>query len=263
LGTSTKFKYGQWKIMTIHNAHFWFKSSLGQYLIEHEHRYFDQVVVNIFGYNAVQIGLPQFNFLRLNRMPLHFSVGFDNQASLLATPDFLPIQTNSMDLVILPHVLEFNANPHQILREVHRILIPEGHIIISGFNPFSLWGSCHYLKSMRREFPWNGNFIALSRLKDWLKLLNFEMAGGRLNCYTPPLQQEKWRQRFHFMEAAGDRWWPISGGVYFLHAIKHMHGMRIIKPGWKNCFDPKEKMAPATQKFNNVSSDKQSSDHLN
>ena len=131
--------------MTIHNAHLWFKSSLGQYLIEHEHRYFDQVVVNIFGYNAVQIGLPQFN----------------NQASLLATPDFLPIQTNSMDLVILPHVLEFNANPHQILREVHRILIPEGHIIISGFNPFSLWGSCHYLKSMHREFPWNGNFIGL------------------------------------------------------------------------------------------------------
>ncbi len=241
---------------SIPNAQRWFKTSLGQYLIEHEYGYYDQVVINIFGYNAAQIGLPQFNFLRLNRMPLHLSVGLENPSSVLAAADFLPIQSNSMDLVILPHVLEFNANPHQILREVHRILIPEGHIIISGFNPISLWGACHYLRSTRREFPWNGNFIALSRLKDWLKLLDFEMAGGRLCCYTPPFQQEKWRQRLIFMEAAGDRWWPISGGVYFLHAIKHMHGMRIIKPGWKNCLDTKGKMAPVTQKLNKASREK-------
>lgn len=249
--------------MTVQNIQYWFESSLGEYLIDHEYHYFDQVVVNIFGYNAVQIGLSQFDFLRLNRMPLHFSAGLENQASLLAAADFLPIQSSSMDLVILPHVLEFSTNPHQILREVHRILIPEGHIVISGFNPFSLWGTCHYLRSTQREFPWNGNFIALSRLKDWLKLLDFEMAGGRLSCYTPPFKQEKWRQRFNFMEAAGDRWWPISGGVYFLHAIKHMHGMRVIKPGWKNNLDTKEKMAPATQKFNQISNEERSSNDCN
>ena len=249
--------------MIIQNTQRWFESSLGQYLIDHEYRYFDQIVVNIFGYNAVQIGLPQFNFLRLNRMPLHFSVGLESQVSLRAAADFLPIQSNSMDLVILPHVLEFNTNPHQILREVHRILIPEGHIVISGFNPLSLWGAYRYLKSIRREFPWDGNFIALSRLKDWLKLLDFEMTGGRLCCYIPPLQQEKWRQRFNFMEAAGDRWWPISGGVYFLHAIKRMHGMRIIKPGWKNCLDTRERIVSATRKLNKISIEEQSSNNLN
>lgn len=237
------------------NTQQWFESSLGQYLIDHEYRYFDQAVANIFGYNAVQIGLPQFNFLRLNRMPLHFSIGIENQVSLRALVDFLPIQNNSMDLAILPHVLEFHANPHQILREVHRILIPEGHIVVSGFNPFSLWGSYNYFKSARHEFPWNGRFISLSRLKDWLKLLDFEMAGGRLCCYVPPFKQEKWRRRFKFMEAAGDRWWPISGGVYFLHAIKRTHGMRIIKPGWKHCLDTKERMAPAAQKLNRLSID--------
>lgn len=250
-------------MMIIPNTQQWFESSLGRYLIDHEYRYFDQVVANIFGYNAVQIGLPQFNFLRFNRMPLHFSVGLESQVSLRAAADFLPIQSNSMDLVILPHTLEFNTNPHQILREVHRILIPEGQIVISGFNPFSLWGACHYLKSTRREYPWNGNFIALSRLKDWLKLLDFEMTGGRLCCYVPPFQQEKWRQRLNFMEAAGDRWWPISGGVYFLHAIKHMHGMRIIKPGWKNCLDAKGRIVPATQKLNNISIEEQRSTNLN
>jgi SAM-dependent methyltransferase len=246
--------------MTEQNRQQWFESSLGQYMIEHEYRYFDQVVANIFGYNAVQIGWPQFDFLRLNRMPLHFSAGLESQNSLRAAASFLPIQSNSMDLVILPHTLEFNANPHQILREVHRILIPEGHIVISGFNPLSLWGICHHLKSTRCEFPWNGDFIALSRLKDWLKLLDFEMAGGRLSCYVPPFKQERWRRKLDFMEAAGDRWWPISGGVYFLHAIKHMHGMRIIKPEWKNCLDTKEKMVPTAQKMIEMTVEERSPD---
>lgn len=226
----------------------WFESSLGRYVIDHEFDYFDQVVANIFGYNAVQIGLPQFNFLRLNRMPLHFFLGMENQVSIKAKADFLPLQSNSMDLVIMPHVLEFNDNPHQILREVHRALIPEGHIIISGFNPFSLWGMCHYFSAKRREFPWNGTFIALPRVKDWLKLLDFEMMGGRLCCYAPPFQQDDWRKRFHFMEAAGDRWWPISGGVFFLHAVKRTHGMRLIKPGWKKYLDPRARAVPAAHR---------------
>ena len=234
----------------------WFESSLGQYLLDHEYRYFDQVVANIFGYNAIQIGLPQFDFLRLNRIPLHFSVGYERGVSLLAAADFLPIQSSSMDLVILPHVLEFNTNPHQILREVHRILIPEGHILISGFNPFSLWGICRYLKHTKHEYPWNGDFIALSRLKDWLKLLDFEMRGGRLSCYVPPFKQEQWRQRCHFMEAAGDRWWPISGGIYFLHAIKHTYGMRLIAPAWKKCFDGK-RIVPVAHKLNRISVEEQ------
>ena len=249
--------------MTQQNAQQWFESSLGQYLIAHEQQFFDQVVANIFGYNAVQIGWPQFNFLQSNRMPFHFSVGLDAGTSLRAEASFLPIQSNSIDLVILPHALEFNANPHQILREVYRVLIPEGHVVISGFNPVSLWGMCHYLKSTRKEFPWNGDFIALHRLKDWLKLLDFEMAGGRLCCYVPPFKQEKWRRRFQFMEAAGDRWWPISGGVYFLHAIKHMHGMRIIKPGWKNSMDARKKMIPATQKLNGTPTEEKTSQKIN
>lgn len=229
----------------------WFETMLGSYLLEREYRYFDKVVANIFGYNAIQISLPQFNFLRLNRMPLQFSISSEaNHSSLMAEPAFLPIQSNSIDLVIMPHTLDFSANPHQILREVYRVLIPEGHVVMSGFNPFSLWGLARYLKVNRNTYPWNGNFIALLRLKDWLKLLDFETMGGELCCYAPPFEQEKWRQRFRFMEAAGDRWWPIGGGVYFLHAIKHMHGMRVIKPGWKKNIDSRARIVSVTQNLN-------------
>lgn len=228
----------------------WFETSLGQYLLAQERNYFDQVVANIFGYNALQLGLHQFNFIKLNRMPLQFSIGTSAGASLLARADYLPIETRSMDLVVMPHVLEFHTNPHQILREVHRILRPEGHIVISGFNPRSLWGVCRYFKSKESAFPWQGNFITLPRLKDWLKLLDFEMKSGKLCCYRPPFKQEKWRQRFSFMEPAGDRWWPIAGGVYFLQAVKRTHGMRVIKPGWKNSLARRKKIAPVAQRYN-------------
>ena len=89
----------------------------------------------------------------------------------------------------------------------------------------------------------------MARLKDWLKLLEFEIVGGRLGCYVPPLTKEKWLKRFCFMEAAGDRWWPISGGVYFLQAVKQVHGMRIIQPRWKKKLSSKKRIIPATQKL--------------
>lgn len=227
----------------------WLGTSLGQYLLEEEQNYFDRAVANIFGYYALQIGFPQFNFLRANRVPFQFYLGISQGASFYALPHFLPIDSCSLDLVLLPHILEFNSNPHQILREVHRVLIPGGQVVISGFNPLSLWGVNRYLKSAKQEFPWCGQFIALPRLKDWLKLLDFEIVGGRLGCYVPPCSKERWIKRFHFMEAAGDRWWPISGGIYFLQAIKQVHGMRIIKPCWENSLSAKRKGVPATQKF--------------
>lgn len=227
----------------------WFETSLGQYLLREEQGYFDQVVADIFGFHALQIGFSQLNFLRANRIPFQFRLGISPGASLYALPDFLPIDSCSLDLILLPHILEFNSNPHQILREVHRVLIPEGQVVISGFNPLSLWGANRYLKVAKQEFPWCGQFIALPRLKDWLKLLDFEIIGGRLGCYVPPCNKERWIKRFHFMEAAGDRWWPISGGVYFLQAIKQVHGMHIIKPSWEKNLSAKRKIVPAAQKF--------------
>ena len=133
---------------------------------------------------------------------------------------------------MLPHALEFTSDPHQLLREVYRATRAEGQIIISGFNPFSLFGAKRYF-GRGQSPPWNGSFIALYRLKDWLALLGFDVTGGGLDCYVPPFENEKWRARFGFFEAAGDRWWPIGGGVYYLRATKKVLGMRIITPAWE------------------------------
>ncbi|HTH94841.1 MAG TPA: methyltransferase domain-containing protein [Rhodocyclaceae bacterium] len=216
----------------------WLETEQGQYVrhwVESRH---DQLVTDIFGFNAVQIGLPQLELLRANRMPFRFHCdenGSDQKsdAQVTASPLELPFATSSLDLVVLPHVLEFSDDPHQVLREVERVLVPEGSVLITGFNPFSLWGIHRRLTRHSHEAPWRGRYISVLRLKDWCKLLGLETQMGCFGCYAPALRQKKWLRRWRFMEPAGDRWWPFAGGVYMLQAVKRVHGMRLITPNWK------------------------------
>ncbi len=213
----------------------WFATPQGQYLLSREQAFFDRSVADIFGYNAMQLGLPQLDFLSASRMPLRFSVGCEPTANVRLDMDHLPFDRDCIDLALMPHVLEFADHPHQILREVVRTLRPEGNVIISGFNPNSLWGTRRKWGA-KTDYPWCGNFIALSRLKDWLALLGCEVVAGRFAAYAPPLKSPDSLTRFNFMEPAGDRWWAVFGGVYFLQATKRVAGMHLIKPKWKEGF---------------------------
>jgi SAM-dependent methyltransferase len=209
----------------------WFATPLGRYVCAREQVYFDSTLADLFGFHALQIGLPECPFLHASRITTRLTVDLEEPAQVLADPHWLPFPENSIDLVVLPHALEFTDEPHQLLREVYRVIRPEGQVLIAGFNPFSLFGLKRYF-GREQSMPWNGNFVALYRLKDWLSLLGFEVTGGRLDAYAPPFAQEKWRKRFQFFEGAGDRWWPIAGGVYFLRATKRLLGMRVITPAW-------------------------------
>ncbi|HZN23104.1 MAG TPA: methyltransferase domain-containing protein [Burkholderiales bacterium] len=226
----------------------WLDTPLGQYLLEREQAYYDRAVADVFGYNAFQLGMPELELLRASRIPLRCRVATHGDADLSADFRDLPIATNSADLVLLPHVLEFAEHPHQILREVARVLMPEAHVVISGFNPFSLWGIRRRFHR-RGDFPWRGRFMTLMRVKDWLALLGFEVIGGQMACYAPPSRQQKWLERFRFMEAAGDRWWPIAGGVYFLQAVKRVRGVRLIMPKWSDRLGPVKQLAASPQKI--------------
>ncbi len=169
------------------------------------------------------------------------------EATLYCDTVQLPFATSSTDLVVLPHVLEFSTNPHDTLREAERILLPEGHIVLSGFNPLSLWG-VRRLLDRGGEYPWKGKFISLLRLRDWLALLGFEVMAGRMGCYTPPVRTETWIHRSQFMDRAGDRWWPMLGGIYFLVAKKRVTGMRLIRPNWNGSRMAQVLMPKPTQK---------------
>lgn len=226
----------------------WYATPRGEYVLNWERAQFDSAVEDVFGFVAVQVGAAGLDFLAANRIPFRTYIGAEAGCSVRSEPCALPIASQSVDLIVLPHVLEFSESPHQILREAERVLRPEGHIVISGFNPLSLWGAQRILAHRRGEYPWSGDFIGLLRLRDWLKLLGFELNGGRFGCYAPPFRSSTWLQRSAFMESAGDRWWPIAGGIYVVRAVKRVHGMRLVRPGWKNGKARAKALAPVAQR---------------
>jgi SAM-dependent methyltransferase len=226
----------------------WFSTVLGQYLQQEEQILYDQAVVDLFGFNALQMGCLQMDLLRNSRIAHRYrsSDCIDSQnIDLQCSDDFLPFAETSLDLLLLPHRLEFSERPHQTLREAARVMMPEGHLLISGFNPFSLWGLAAGFKNILsgksilsgrccvKTFPWNGKFIGLTRLKDWLTLLGFEIVSVQTCCHIPPFEQEMWQRRFGFMKKLGSRWLPAMGGVYFVVAKKHVACMTPLKPNWK------------------------------
>lgn len=239
----------------------WLQTPAGAYVRAWEQAQLDALTADIFGYNALQIGLPQIDALAANRMPRKWLADIrprprlDNVTELrqvAVTFDYaeLPFASQSLDLVVLPHVLEFAAEPHQVLREVERVLIPEGQVIICGFNPASLWGLRQVTGRLTGShfLPPAGEFISMPRMRDWLKLLNLGATTSHFGCYAPACRTEKWLQRYAFMDRAGARWWPYLGAVYMVHAIKRVKGMRLIGPAWTKKRVAAPVAVPATNK---------------
>lgn len=216
-------------------------------------------MADVFGYHALQLGLPELQGLRANRMPHRWvatdsmqatqslplpseaepiSLPFDANAALYCDFDALPFPNQSLDLLVLPHALELSRDPHLTLREVERVLVPEGRVMILGFNPASMWGLRQRLGRARSAvglggrgalfLPRAGEFLGYWRLRDWLRLLSFEVEGGRFGCFRPPYRSARWLERSAWMEGVGERWWPVFGAVYFLVAVKRVRGMRLV-----------------------------------
>jgi SAM-dependent methyltransferase len=250
----------------------WLDTPPGGYLLDWEQRFVDVAVADMFGFHAVQLGLPELDALRTNRMPHRWlaedrssrlveagshGAAASNRISLRCDFDALPFDSNSLDLVILPHALELARDPHRALREVERVLMPEGRVVIIGFNPASLWGIRQQTGHARRRIglgvglptylPGDGELIAYRRLRDWLRLLSFEVETGRFGCYRPPMTSQKWLSRFDWMDAAGDRWWPVLGAVYALTAVKRVRGMRLVGLARAQRVKPKRAAAVVTQ----------------
>ena len=246
----------------------WLKTPAGSYVLQWEQGHLDTAVVDLFGFHALQLGLPELEALRANRMPhrwvatepdatapdMHSAPESDPDAlpgevrkpplvpriaiALHCDFDALPFDSNSLDLIVLPHALELARDPHLALREVERVLMPEGRVVIVGFNPTSLWGLRQHLGRWRKRLlpgsqrglflPSAGEFLGYRRLRDWLRLLSFEVEAGRFGCYRPPVASMKWLSRFAWADRVGERWWPVFGAVYFVVAVKRVRGVRLV-----------------------------------
>jgi len=238
----------------------WLGTPPGQYLLAWEQERVDHAVADIFGYHALQMGLTELDGLRANRMP-HRWVARDMLAlpalrpagelvpgplplrqpavpvALHCDAEALPFASNSLDLIVMPHTLELAQDPHAALAEATRVLVPDGRLVIIGFNPMSLWamrqklGRTGHSLRMGDEslfLPSAGEFIGYWRLRDWLRLLSYDIEVGKFGCWRPPWASQKWLDRFGWMEGVGERWWPVLGAVYFLVAVRRVRGMRLV-----------------------------------
>ena len=226
----------------------WLASPQGRYVVEWEEDQFDALVADIFGYNALQIGFSERDLLRANRMPFRFCCAREGGVTVLGAEEALPFASASLDLVLLPHGLEFSHHPHQVLREVERVLVPEGSVVVSGFNPYSLWGLRRKMAGKAGAFPWQGQYLSAGRVKDWFALLGFEAEATHFGAHRPPVQLAKSLERCQFLEFIGGRWWPVLGGAYVLHGIKRVSGMRLIQPQWRSGRTTAKALAPVAQR---------------
>ena len=230
----------------------WTETALGQSLIRDEAQQLAVLLNKLYGPMGIQLGALGFRTFMQHSSTVHhvFAIDEPSQANeinpetvVACNAEAMPFDAKSVSVLLLPHVLEFSPDPHQVLRESARALVPEGHLVLMGFNPFSLWGLRRFLGRLTdspESVPWGGRFFTLARVKDWISVLGFEVVSGSSAYYLPPIKSEAIRSKLQFWQKAGARWWPICAAVYILVARKREIGMTPIVPRWKK----KKRLAP-------------------
>ena len=220
--------------------------AFGRYLLEWEQQRCDEAVADIFGYHSLQLGLPMLHALRHNRMPHQWvaastlDLNLDRAdcqdcagVQLCCLPEALPFAESSVDLLVMPHTLEWCQDPHAALREAVRVLVPEGRLLLFGLNPYSLWGLQHGLERVQQPDlnAWKG--WPYWRVRDWLQVLAMDVVAADFGCHVPAVEAQAWLERWRWMDTLGQKAWPILGGAYCVLAVKKVHGMRLMEPAWR------------------------------
>lgn len=160
--------------------------------------------------------------------------GADEPGDCIVDFEQLPFQSNTIDIVVLVHTLDFASRPHVVLREAERVLVPEGTLLTLCFNPWSLWGVTRAWRGYPgAEGPWGGRYLAVRRTRDWLTLLGLELEHTEYLYFRPPWNSEGAQQRLQVLEGLGERWLPWFGGVYLMEARKHVAGLTPLRPRWR------------------------------
>jgi len=218
----------------------WFDREPGRSILAAALVKLNALLPNMFGYHIVQLGVFQ-------NKPLLAASRISHQVVLSIDPTIIPVErdgvhceagalplaADSVDVVLLPYVLEFEPDPHQVLREVDRVLVGEGYVIIVGFNPLSCWGLWRLMLAWSESPPWCNRFLRLGRVKDWLHLLGFEVTSVSRMFFRPPLRSPRLLRHLEFMEKMGSKLLPIFGGAYMIVAKKRLERLIPIKTQWR------------------------------
>lgn len=220
--------------------HEWLIRRPGSLILDAERAHLDRMLPDLFGYHLVQVGrLADANLLARSRILGQTVIELDADPGPFRHPvvhgraSALPLESDGVDVVVMPHVLEFEAEPHEAVREASRVLVPEGHLVITGFNPWSLFGVWRLALHSRGPAPWCGQFISPSRLKDWLALLGFDVLEMGSHFRRPPLRSQRLLNRFGFLEHAAMPLSSVVGAAYVALARKRVTTLTRVRPRWR------------------------------
>lgn len=213
----------------------WYHKPLGRALLRAESEQLSTLLPNMFGYYLLQLGLTS-QHAWLSDSPIRNKVflspeHFDRQASLICPIETLPFPENSIDVILIPHTLDLISNPARVLEEACRVLIPEGHLIIFGFNPISFWGLFRLFKS-KTKVPWLSHSATSQKMRVMLKELAMEVESVNSFFYRLPFKNIDLLRKTLFLESIGKIIWPYPGNAYCLVAKKSMATPTLIKPKW-------------------------------
>lgn len=211
----------------------WFASDLGQHVLKTESAMLEQLLPGFFGYHLAQFSVQEKPLFQSSTIQNKVVVNLENTADggVVAQPSQLPFANDSLDVVVLHHLLDFAESPQEILRELARVTLPMGHIVLVGFNPMSLWGLWKAFAGVKGNPPWNGQFIRPGRLMDWLNLLNFKIDRAQYAIYRPPMARYAGRVEDYSGGVSRNLNLP-NGSVYVIVAQKHVGSIRPVRPVW-------------------------------
>lgn len=217
--------------------HWLTESRGGQLLLEQEQRILSTMLApSIFNKHAILVGVPKQKSLLtdlnvLHRIMISALPSHDKMQHIEADYEELPIFSGQVDLVILPHTLEWVEHPRQLLAEACRIVRPEGLIVIFGFNPHSLFRLTQ-LWEKKQGIPWSADFLPISELKKWMQLAGFQIEASYSFLYRPLSKYTYLFDRFPLCEYIGKHIFPHYGGVYALLARAKEIPLTPIKMQW-------------------------------
>lgn len=218
----------------------WFQTPLGERLLESEQALLERSLPRRFGYHLLQIGCADLPMFKCSPIGHKFSISHaagkedsNTSSGIIAKGEAIPLISESVDLVLLHHALDYSAQQHQLLREVSRVLIAGGHIVIIGFNPISSWGIRTRFPGNKKA-PWQGRLLSTLRLTDWLKLLDFQVEQVRFGAYSLPINSPGVIKYSGMLDKLATKLnWP-TGGVYMISARKQVLPLTPIQTSWRD-----------------------------
>ena len=205
----------------------WYNSLEGQYVLNSIDDKIGNILSEIFGYYAVEFGVHTQIKSLLNKSRIKNNITIYSELPpfitkhyhIIAEPEFLPIVFDNIDLVIASHVFEASQYPHQVLREIDRILVPEGHCLLIGFNPISFFGKSKIFR-LNKYTSKDHTLRSIGKMKDWFRVRGFEIIHTQTFGFRPVLEQRKIFSSLVFLEKIGKHTDGKWGSVYLIHAKK-------------------------------------------